>query len=76
MQPHPALHFYKAITDLAQTAMVFQETEHMLGKGNGRLFGILAKEESERQRGEEGDEIKFVDLRFERGQLVGLSELC
>ena len=28
------------------------------------------KEESERLRGE-GDKIKFIDLRFERGQVVG-----
>ena len=30
------------------------------------------KEESERLRGEERDQIKFVDLRFERWQVVGL----
>ena len=29
------------------------------------------KEESERLRGEEGDQIKFIDLRFERWQVVG-----
>ena len=29
------------------------------------------KKESERLRGER-DEIKFIDLRFERGQVVGL----
>ena len=33
------------------------------------------KEESKQLRGER-DEIKFIDLRFERGQVVGLSELC
>ena len=33
------------------------------------------KERSERIRGE-GDQIKFIDLRFERWQVVGLSELC
>ena len=32
------------------------------------------KEESIRLRGE-GDQIKFIDLRFERWQVVGLSEL-
>ena len=32
-------------------------------------------EECERLRGER-DQIKFIDLRFERGQVVGLSELC
>ena len=31
------------------------------------------KEESERLRGER-DQIKFIDLRFESWQLVGLSE--
>ena len=31
------------------------------------------KEESKRLRGE-GDEIKFIDLRLERGQVVGFSE--
>ena len=33
------------------------------------------KEESERLRGER-DHIKFIDLRLERWQAVGLSELC
>ena len=33
------------------------------------------KAESERLRGER-DQIKFTDLRFERWQVVGLSELC
>ena len=33
------------------------------------------KEESKRLRGE-GDLIKCIDLRFERWQVVGLSELC
>ena len=33
------------------------------------------KEESEWLRGE-GDKIKFVDLRFERWQVVGFSEIC
>ena len=33
------------------------------------------KEESERLTGE-GDQIKLIDLRFERWQVVGLSELC
>ena len=32
------------------------------------------KEESKRLRGE-GDQIKFIDLRFERWQFVGLSKL-
>ena len=33
------------------------------------------KEESEKLRGE-GDQIKFIDLGFERWQFVGFSELC
>ena len=33
------------------------------------------KEESERLRGE-GDQIKFIHLRLERWQVVGLSESC
>ena len=33
------------------------------------------REESEGLRGE-GDQIKFIDLRFERWLVVGLSELC
>ena len=33
------------------------------------------KEESESLR-REGDQIKFIDLRFERWQVVRLSELC
>ena len=33
------------------------------------------KEESEKLRGER-DQIKFIDPRFERWQIVGLSELC
>ena len=35
------------------------------------------KEESERLRGErERDQIKFIDLGFERWLVVGFSELC
>ena len=35
------------------------------------------KEESERLRGErERDQIKFINLRFERWEVVRLSELC
>ena len=33
------------------------------------------KEQSEQLRGER-DQTKFIDLRFERWQVVGLSELC
>ena len=35
----------------------------------------LKKEESKRLRGER-DQIKSINLRFERWQVVGLSELC
>ena len=34
-----------------------------------------SKKEIERLRGER-DQIKFIDLRFERWQAAGLSELC
>ena len=49
----------------------------MLGKGDSGLYNAPPKEgrRSERLRGER-DQIKFIDLRFERGQVVGLSELC
>ena len=50
----------------------------MLGKGHSGIYNVSTKEErrkSERLRGE-GDRIKFIDLRFERWQVVGLSELC
>ena len=33
----------------------------------------MKKEEGERLRGE-GDQIKFIDLRFERGQVVGFGQ--
>ena len=42
----------------------------MLRKGHDGLHKAPKKEESERLRGE-GDEIKFIDLRFERWQVVG-----
>ena len=44
----------------------------MLGKGHGGLYKASTKEErreGERLRGE-GDQIKFIDLRFERWQVV------
>ena len=43
----------------------------MLGKGHDGMY--KAPEESERLRGE-GDKIKFIDLRFERGKLQGLGK--
>ena len=41
----------------------------MLRKGYGGLYQALAKEESEKLRGEIV-QIKFIDLRFERWQIV------
>ena len=41
----------------------------MLEKGYGGLYKAATKEESDRLRGER-DQIKFVDLRFERWQVV------
>ena len=41
-----------------------------LRKGRGDLYKVPIKEESERLRGER-DQIKFIDLRFERWQIVG-----
>ena len=47
----------------------------MLRKGYGGLYKAPKKEESKRLRGER-DQIEFIDLRFERWQVVGLNELC
>ena len=41
----------------------------MLGKGHGGLYNDSTKEESGRLRGER-DQIKFIDLGFERWQVV------
>ena len=41
----------------------------MLRKGHGGLYKGPAKEESRRLRGEM-DQIKFIDLRFERWQVI------
>ena len=41
----------------------------MLRKGHGDLYKAPTKEESKRLRGER-DQIKFIDLRFERWQVV------
>ena len=43
----------------------------MLRKGHGGLNKAPTREESEKLRGER-DQIKFIDPRFERGQVVGL----
>ena len=40
-----------------------------VGERSGGLYRALAKEESERLVGE-GDGVKFIDLRFERWQVV------
>ena len=49
----------------------------MLRKGHGGLYKAPTKEERKNEMlRREGDKIKLVDLRFERGQIVGLSELC
>ena len=49
----------------------------MLGKGRGGPYKAPTKEEEESERlRRERDQIKFIDLRFERWQIVGLSELC
>ena len=50
----------------------------MLRKSPSGLYNASTKErkkkeESEQLRGER-DQIKFIDIRFERGQVVGLSE--
>ena len=43
----------------------------MLKKDYGGLYKAPTKEESKKLR-EERDQIKFIDLRFERWQVVGL----
>ena len=55
----------------------------MLRKGHGSLYKALTKEERRKRKASgrerlkgEGDQIKFIDLGFERCQAVGLSELC
>ena len=52
----------------------------MLGKGHGGLYKAPTKEEKRKRRANrlrgERDQIEFIDLRFERWQVVGLSELC
>ena len=49
----------------------------MLRESHGGLYKSLQrkKEENDRLRGE-GDQIKFINLRFEALQVAGLSELC
>ena len=49
----------------------------MLRKGHGGLYKSQQrkKEEREKLRGDR-DQIKLIDLKFGRWQVVGLSELC
>ena len=50
----------------------------MVGKGHGGLCKAPAKEERRKRKAKRRgrDQIKFIDLRFEGWQVVGLSELC
>ena len=51
----------------------------MLRKGNGGLYKAPTKEERRKREAKgrgDGDPIKFIDLRFERWQVIELSELC
>ena len=45
----------------------------MTGKGHGDLYKAPEMEESDRLRGE-GGKTKFIDLRFERWQVVVFSK--
>ena len=46
----------------------------MLGKGHDGLYKALTKEERRKRKAKSGerDQIKFIDLGFERWQVVGL----
>ena len=48
----------------------------MLGKGHGGQYNASTKEEESKKLRGARDQIKFIDLRFERWQVVGLSGLC
>ena len=48
----------------------------MLGKGRGGQYNASTKEEESKKLRGARDQIKFIDLRFERWQVVGLSGLC
>ena len=50
----------------------------MSRKGYGGLCKAPTKEERKKRTAKrrERDQIKFIDLRFERWQVVGLGELC
>ena len=45
----------------------------MLGKGHGGLNKAPTKEERRKRKAKRAkrDQIKFIDLRFEKGQVVG-----
>ena len=45
----------------------------MLGKGHGGLYKAPTKEERKKQKAKrrERDQVKFIDLRFERWQVIG-----
>ena len=45
----------------------------MLRKGHGGLYKAPTKEESEKLRGKR-DQIKLIDLSFERWQVIGFRE--
>ena len=48
-----------------------------VGKGHGVLYKLQQRKNEERERLRGGrDSIKFSDIRFERWQIVGLSEWC
>ena len=49
----------------------------MLGKGHGGLYNDSTKEERRNQKAKrrERDQIRFIDLGFERWQVVALNEL-
>ena len=52
----------------------------MLRKGHGGLYNAPIKEERRKRKAKkrerERDQSKFIDLRFERWQAAGFSELC
>ena len=49
----------------------------MLRKGYSGLYKAPTKEERRKRKAKrERDQIKFIGLRFERWQVVGLDELC
>ena len=48
----------------------------MLGKGHGGLYKAPTKEERRKWKANRrGNKIKFIDLRFERWQVVGTKQI-